>query len=357
MAGLVDGGKVRQVRCLLSGVGHVGRRLLDLIRLKTAYLRTARRLELVLVGVADSSGAAAFPEGLDLSAIVTRKVEGLGVAGLPLYGTPGRTTLDLLESVDADLLFEASPPNLRDGQPALQWVEAALERGMHVVLANKAPLIHGYSTLVRLAANRDVQLRFDATVAGGLPVINLGQRDLAGAEITLLEGVLNLTTSLILGGMEERGLSPAQALAEAQAAGHAETDPQLDVEGWDAAVKLVILAQSVLGMPAELSDVAVKGIALVTAEMLKQAAAEGRRVRLVARAERAGSSYRLSVRPIPLPLSHPLAQLSPQQMGIVFHTDVCGAITAAICEETPLPTAFAMLRDLLGVYACSGVDP
>lgn len=350
----VEAGQVRQVRCLLSGVGHVGRRLLDLVQIKSDYLRTARRLDLLLVGVADSSGAAACPEGLDLAEILARKRKGLGVAGLPGFGQPGRTTLDLVESVRADLLLEASPPNLRDGQPALRWVEAALERGLHAVLANKAPLVHGYSHLVQLAADHGVQLRFDATVAGGLPVINLGQRDLAGAEITALEGVLNLTTSLVLGGMEERGLSPAQALAEAQAAGHAEADPALDLEGWDAAFKLVILAQSVLGIPARLSDVAVEGISLVTTDMLKQAAARGRRIRLVARAERAGGGYRLSVRPTPLPLSHPLAQLTSQQMGVLFQTDVCGEVSAAITEETPMPTAFAMLRDVLDICACPG---
>jgi homoserine dehydrogenase len=125
----------------------------------------------------------------------------------------------------------------------------------------------------------------------------------------------------------------------------------LDVEGWDAANKLVILAHSVLDYPATLADVAVEGITHVNAETLRQAVAEGKRVKLVATAERDGDRYDLSVRPTWLDADHPLAQLGPKQMGIVYHTDISGVISAAIIEETPVPTASAMLRDVVDIYA------
>ena len=349
--------EVRSARILLAGAGHVGLRFLELILLKRDAVRTARGLDLVLVGVADSSGVAMCPEGLDAGAVIALKSAGRGVAEYPAWGLPGHTVCEMVETAGADIFLEASPANLRDGQPALGWIEAALARGMHVVLANKAPLVHAYSRLVSLAAGHGVQLRFDATVAGGLPVVNLGQRDLASARITRLEGLLNLTTSLILGRMADSGLSYEQAWAEAQAAGHAETDPSLDVEGWDAAAKLVILAQSVLGVPASLGDVAVEGITSITRETLRRAAAEGKRIKLLALAELGKEGYRLTVRPVALPLSHPLAQLGPEQMGVVFHTDVCGVVSASIVEATPMPTAFAMLRDLLEIYSHEVVHP
>jgi len=349
--------EVRSARILLAGAGHVGLRFLELILLKRDALRTARGLDLVLVGVADSSGVAMCPEGLDAGAVIALKSAGRGVAEHPAWGLPGHTVREMVDTAGADIFLEASPANLRDGQPALGWIEAALARGMHVVLANKAPLVHAYSRLVSLAAGHGVQLRFDATVAGGLPVVNLGQRDLASARITRLEGLLNLTTSLILGRMADSGLSYEQAWAEAQAAGHAETDPSLDVEGWDAAAKLVILAQSVLGVPASLGEVAVEGITSITREMLRRAAAEGKRIKLLALAEAGKCGYRLTVRPVVLPLSHPLAQLGPEQMGVVFHTDVCGVVSASIVEATPMPTAFAMLRDLLEIYSHEVVHP
>jgi homoserine dehydrogenase len=272
------------------------------------------------------------------------------VATYPHWGRPGVSALEMVQSTEADLILEASPANLKDGQPGLSCIEAALSRGMHVVTANKAPLVLAFPRLLALAEAHGAQIRFDATVAGGLPAINLGRRDLAAAKIHRLESVPNLTTNYILTRMAQDGLSYDEALAHAQAAGHAEADPSLDVEGWDAANKLVILAHSVLNYPATLADMDVEGIVGLSVETVRQAVAKGQRVKLVATAERDGDRYRLSVRPTWLDAGHPLAQLGPKQMGIVYHTDIMGVVSAAIVEETPVPTAAAMLRDLIDVY-------
>ncbi|HSR31376.1 MAG TPA: homoserine dehydrogenase [Anaerolineae bacterium] len=341
----------RQVRYLLIGTGNVGRRFLELVHRKQDTLRERLGLDLIAVGVADTSGAAIYAEGLDPEQITILKGQGKGVADYAGCGRPGMPALEMVQSTEADLLLEASPANLQDGQPGLDCIEAALSRSMHVVTANKAPLVLAFPRLQDLAESRGVRLCFDATVAGGLPAVNLGQRDLAAADIHRLEGVLNLTTNYILTRMAEDGLSYEQALADAQAAGHAEADPSLDVEGWDAASKLVILAHSVLGFPATLDDVTVEGITAVNAEVLGQAAAEGKRIKLVATAEAEDKGYRLSVRPTWLAASHPLAQLGAKQMGIVYHSDISGSISAAIVEETPLPTASAVLRDVVAIYS------
>jgi homoserine dehydrogenase len=341
---------MRQMSLLLMGVGHVGRRFLELLVRKQDTLQGRLGLEFILTGVADTSGVAICPTGLDPQQVVQIKVGGQGVAAYPCWGRSGSSALEMVQTAEADLLLEASPANLENGQPGLGCIEAALSRGMHVVTANKAPLVLAFPRLLALAGDHGVQLRFDATVAGGLPAVNLGRRDLAAAEIHRLEGILNLTTNYILTRMAQDGLSYDQALAHTQAAGHAEADPSLDVEGWDAANKLVILAHSVLDYPATLDDVTVEGIAQVTADALRQAAAEGKRVKLVATAEQDGDRYRLSVRPVWLAADHPLAQLGPKQMGIVYHTDISGVISVAIVEETPVPTASAMLRDVIDIY-------
>jgi homoserine dehydrogenase len=342
--------QVRQVRFLLIGVGNVGRRFLELVSLKREVLRERLGLDLVLVGVADTSGVVAGPDGLDPEAILSLKAGGRGVAEHPGGGQPGALPLALVRSVDAELLVEASPANMDDGQPGLGCIEAALARGMQVVTANKAPLVLAFPRLETLVRERGAALRYDATVAGGLPAINLGQRDLAAAEIHRLEGILNLTTNYILTRMADDGLTYDQALADAQEAGHAEADPSLDVEGWDAANKLVILAHSVLHTPATLGDVAVEGILGVGPEDLRRVAAQGRRLKLLATAEQADGGYRLTVAPTALEADHPLARLGPKQMGIVYHTDICGVLSAAIVEETPLPTASAVLRDVVELY-------
>ncbi len=335
------------IRLTLVGSGNVGRRVMELLVQKKETLREKLGLEPVLVGVSDSSGAVLDPGGLDPQELIQLKQAGRGVAEYRA-GRPGMSSLELVRTAPADVLLEAAPANLKTGQPGLSCIEAALERGLHVVTADKAPLVLAFPHLLELSRRHGGELRFSATVGGGLPAVNLGQRDLAAAQVTRLEGILNLTSNYILTRMGE-GMSYDCALAEAQVAGHAETNPSLDVEGWDAACKLVILAHSVLGYPAALEEVEVQGILGITADSLRRAAAAGRRIKPLAVAEREENGYRLRVGPVWLEPNHPLAVLGGEQMGIVYDTDINGRISAAIVEETPLPTAAAMLRDLVEI--------
>jgi homoserine dehydrogenase len=183
-------------------------------------------------------------------------------------------------------------------------------------------------------------------VGGYLPTVNIGRRDLAGAWIERIEAVLNGTTQSIL-RMMEAGIGYADALAEMQRRGSAEADPTLDVEGWDAANKLVILANAVLQRPTRLADVAIEGITRITADQLHEAQAHNTRIVLLCLAELRDGEYRLSVQPTALPLDHPLARMGGDEMGIVYYTDIGGRTSAASLEHGPQPTAAAMLRDLI----------
>jgi homoserine dehydrogenase len=194
-----------------------------------------------------------------------------------------------------------------------------------------------------------VALKHSAAVAGSCPTVNIGQRDLLGCDISCLEGIFNMTTNTILCQMEEKGLTFAEALALAQAEGIAEADPTLDIDGWDAANKLVILANSVLGMPATLHDVEVEGIRALRVEALQQAKAAGAAIKLLATATRAETGYRLAVKPTTIPLAHPLARLSADQMGIVYYTDAQGTISTVAGRQGVLATAGAMLRDVIAI--------
>jgi homoserine dehydrogenase len=204
------------------------------------------------------------------------------------------------------------------------------------------------STTNDQSSTRSPALRFSACAGGALPTINIGRRDLIGCRIERVEAVLNGTTQGILRAMEAGG-SYADALADMQRRGLAETDPMLDVEGWDAANKVVILANAVLGRPTTLADVAVEGITGLTAEELREATAHGSRVVLLCLAEQEGDDYRLSVRPTALPLDHPLARMTGDEMGIVYYTDIAGRASATTMERGPEPTAAAMLRDVLEI--------
>jgi homoserine dehydrogenase len=175
---------------------------------------------------------------------------------------------------------------------------------------------------------------------------------MAGVRIERVEAVLNGTTQLILRLMESaEGTSFEEALAEAQRRGVAEADPTLDVEGWDAANKLTILANAVLHQPTKLADLSVTGISALTTAQLLLALEQGTRVVLLCLAERVGEDYHLSVSPTPLPLNHPLARMSGEEMGIVYHTDIAGRSSATSAERGPMPTAAAMLRDILDLVS------
>ena len=346
---------VRAVRFFIAGLGAVGRRFLGLIVSQEGLLAARYGLRLVLVGAADSSGAALDAQGLDAARLVALKEAGQGAAAYPGAGCKGLAVRQALAGGQVDLLVEALPTNLRDGEPGLGCIRDALGQGLPVVTASKGPLVLAYQELSAAARRAGVRLAFSAAVAGGLPTVNLGRRDLAGSTILRVEGIFNSTTNYILTTMAEEGLSFEEALGEARQRGIAEADPSLDVDGWDAAAKLVIVANSVLCRPTTLADVEITGIRGVTPEDLAQAARAGRAVKLLALAERAGGDYRLSVRPTALAADHPLARLRPWEMGVRYSTDTMGVIYAVIDEPDPLPTAAAVLRDVIDLFAPLGV--
>ena len=340
------------IHFLLIGLGNLGRRFCQVLLEKDTLLRQRYGLYLRLVGAADSRGAAYDPvKGLNLEKVVELKQTGGTIADYPGVGRRGWQSPELVATAQADLLLEASPVNLKQGaEPGLTCIRTALRRGMHVVTPNKGPLVVAYRELHDLATARSVQLRFDGTVAGGLPALYLGQRDLRGAVIHRLEAVPNLVTGYVMDLLAD-GLSWEEALGLARQEGALEGDGSWDLEGWDAAAKLVILANAVLEYPAQLEEVTLTGITALGGDVLRSARERGARYRLLARAERdCAGAYRLSVTPVPLPPDHPLGHLGRKQMGVLFCTDIYGTITAVIDEPDPVPSAATMLRDVLDIY-------
>lgn len=340
---------LEQVRIALVGLGNVGRRVLSILDEKRPLYRQRFGLEFVLAGVADSRGAAWSTDAMDMRRMVSIKDAGGSAADYIGLGQRGVSGAEMLRRCQADVMIEASPVNLADGEPALSHIRLALERGMHVVTANKGPLALAFPEVMALARECGRRVLFSATVGGGLPAVNIGVRDLCHARVERIEGVLNLTSHSILARMAQ-GYTFQEALAMAQRDGHAEADPSLDVDGWDAANKLVILANAVLGYPARLREVRVAGIRGISAKMLQHARQRGNVILLLAVAERRGDGYALSVQPTEVGAEHPLARLTPVQMGVVYYTDTNGIVAATVDEVDPIPTAGAVVRDLIALY-------
>ena len=278
------------MRLAVVGAGAVGRSVVEL----------AGEHGHDVVAVADSSSAivadGADSGGVDAEAVVTRKAEA-GIVG-------GDDPADAL-TADYDVLVEATPTTLGDAEPGFSHVRTALERDRHVVLANKGPVAERYGDLQALVADSAGDLRFEATVGGAIPAVSTVE-DIEPSHVTAVRGVLNGTANFILTRMAAEGLDYDHVLAEAQDLGVAEADPSFDVEGTDAALKCVILA-NVLSFggaddPADareftLADASVEGIRDVPGSALRLAAEDGRTVRLIG--EATGETVRVAPRLVP----------------------------------------------------------
>ena len=326
-------------RIALLGFGPVGRSFAEIMARKIGWLEQRYGIRLLIVAAVDRTGGAVDDAGLDPARLVEAKRAG-SVAAYPHNGREGLTSHEILATCNADIILEATSVNMTDGEPGLRHVRTALSAGRHVVMANKGPLVLAYRQLMDLAQTQRIALKFSATLGGSLPTYNLAARDLAGCRIERIDAVLNGTSHYILSRMN-MGATYESALAEAQRLEIAERDPALDVEGWDAANKLVILANSALEMPATLADVSVTGITHLTPDDLP--------LTMLGTAERTSDGYALAVRPTRLPDDHPLAALPLLSMGVVFHTDLVGPLAVTVSERGPLPTAAAMLRDVLDI--------
>jgi homoserine dehydrogenase len=338
---------MRPLRIALLGFGNVGRRFAS--RLGGDYGRVLRAAGARprLTGIATARhGAAVRARGLDPARCLALVRSGRALDVLH-QGPPVAGAADFIRRVPADVLVELTPLDPRRGEPATSHVGLALRRGLHVVTANKGPVAFALRRLQALARRRRRLFLHEGVVMDGTPLFNMARRCLPGAKVRGFRGTLNSTTSHILGRMEE-GHTAAEALREAQAAGIAEADPSLDLEGWDAAVKGCAVANALMGASVRPSQVRRRGIGGVTAEDVRAAAAAGSRLRLVVRGRRDGRSVRIAVGPERVPLGDPLSGPGADA-ALVLETDLMGEIGIVERGGDLDQTAYAVLSDLVAV--------
>ena len=228
-------------------------------------------------------------------------------------------------------------------------VEAALKAGKHVVTANKALLAEHGASLAALAAANNAEIRYEAAVAGGIPIIKALREGLAANRITAVSGILNGTCNYILTEMETSGRSFTNILADAQRIGYAEADPTLDISGADAGHKLAILSAIAFGGDPDFAALKLEGIQAIEPLDLESAKFFGRRVKLLAKALRVGNKLMASVRPTLLSAEHPLARVDGGLNAVVVDADPVGRLTMIGAGAGAGPTASAVAGDLLDI--------
>jgi homoserine dehydrogenase len=252
----------------------------------------------------------------------------------------------LAQREDVDVFVELVGGS--DG-PAKAATEAALRAGKDVVTANKALLAHHGQDLAEAAEKTGAVLRFEAAVAGGIPVVKTLTEGLAGNDITRVMGVMNGTCNYILTRMESGGLTYDAAFAEADALGYLEADPELDVGGIDAGHKLSLLASIAFGTQVDFDAVELEGIGRVSIEDIRQAADMGYRIKLLGVARRTGRGLEQRMQPCLVPADSPLGQLEGGTNMVVIEGDQVGQIVMRGAGAGEGPTASAVLGDVLDI--------
>ena len=382
-------------RVLLLGFGSVGQHYVLLLLAKS---RQRPRPELCVTALSDSSGGIFCAAGLPLAAILSWKQAGNQLNTFVGNQTSMTYYTDSLQMVQAsaqvgDIVLDATPVNLTDGGIGMSCCRWAAQHGVHLVLANKAPLVLNYQQLMRYSLQEPASfIEFSGTVCGGLPVINIGRRDLSCcARLDLVQGIFNSTSNYILSRMAS-GEAPEVALANAREVGIAEADASLDLEGFDTANKLVIICNAVLDIPVTLREVEREGMTQITAREVEAAGLRGEVYRLVATAERdlthpvhchaettdlhqgeqenrterveesevrdtegkreeerrrqhQCAGWKLSVRPTLVPTASFFGQCVDTDMCAVLESDEFETISLKTNEKGVFPTAAAMMRD------------
>ena len=318
------------MKIAILGMGSVGRGLLEMI--------DGKELGLTVTGIADSKSALLDPDGIHIEEVLIAKRE------RGYCGDKSLSAADVVEQGDYDVLVEVTPTDADSGEPATGFIKTAIGRGKHVVTSNKGPIALHFSTLQSLARKHGVVIRYEATVGGAIPVLHTLEHGLAGNWVLAVYGILNGTSNFILTRMAAEGLTYEQALLEAREMGYAEADPTYDVKGIDAAIKLVILSNTIWKRNVKLSDVTITGIDMLTNDALRLAEEQHCTIRLIA--EAIPEKGILRVAPRILPRTHPLV-VENTLNAITIDTDMAGEITLIGKGAGSRETASACIGDLL----------
>lgn len=317
----------KPLRLAIAGLGTVGVGVVRILNTHTALIgtRAGRPIEVTAVSARSRS-----------------KDRGVDLSGFAWEDDP----VALARRDDIDVYVELMGGE--DG-PAKASVEAALAAGKHVVTANKAMLaIHGQA-LALAAEAQDVALRFEAAVAGGIPIIKTLTEGLAGNKIKRVMGVMNGTCNYILTRMENEGVPYDEVFADAQALGYLEADPNLDVGGIDAGHKLALLSSIAFGTQVDFKGVELEGIQRIAITDIEHARDMGYRIKLLGVAQVTGRGLEQRMQPCLVPADSPLGQLENATNMVVVEGDAVGQIVMRGAGAGEGPTASAVLGDVIDI--------
>lgn len=315
----------------LIGYGAVGKEFIKLVYEKN--------LPIDFKYILKSDGGIFNKDSLDLREIIDKDIK-------KNKNWINKLTFENIKNQDIDYLIELTSTNIETGEPALSFIKTALSKGINVVTGNKGPILLEYKNLKAISESTGAYLGIGCTVGGALPSISLGEYGAKGAEIKEIQGVLNGTTNYILNAMRCENKSYEEALKHAQHIGIAEKNPYLDVEGYDTAIKTIILSNALMGSDLTLKDAEIEGITNVSLEDIKRADEKGRKIKLVGQAIEESGKIKVRVKPIEVDEDSPLFFIEGKNKGVFYKTDILGDVTVIGGASSPRNAAAAVLRDI-----------
>ncbi|MEQ1067628.1 homoserine dehydrogenase [Acinetobacter sp. XH1741] len=325
---------MKRVNVAICGFGRIGQQIAELLLIRSAYYKDKYQIDARLVGVCNSSSGLIDQEGLQATQWLDKSK----------YQT-GLTEQQFLEQVQADVIIETGPSDYVTGGKGLFYLSYALTHNMNAIAVSKGALVVNGKKLINLAHTHQQKLFFSGATAAALPTVDLFEYNLAGCQILEVEGVFTGTTNFILNDMLQHECTFAESLEKAQAKGIAEPDSSFDVDGWDTAAKITILANTVLGADVKIQDIPKQSISHVTADHIRDWKKENLVPRLVGFIHIENQQIQTGVELRLVPTNHPFAHLQGSNKCIRVLTKEMGELVVSGGASAPLATAAAALKD------------
>jgi len=322
----------------LIGKGNVGTRFLEILQEKKQTLKDNFDITFKVIGIFEIDGALINENGIDLKELIEMGVNFKQNS----YWKMGMKAEEMIPNLNFDVIIETTPTNPDTGEPALSHIIEALNNGIDVISSNKGPFYLKYNKIKKLAKEKNCVVKYEATVASCVPVLAI--RDWLKNEITGIKAILNGTCNYILSRMTTEGISFDIALKEAQEIGIAEADPTLDIERFDTAGKIVILANELLEWSKTIKDVKIKGILKITPQAIELIKSDGLVIKHLAIAE----DNEIIVEPRLIERSSPL-NVSGTLNVIELNTKYAGPIVLMGRGAGGSEAASAILNDLINI--------